>query len=70
MYLIYAPGPTDPVRPFGRCTMKKVLFKKLENSQENTYTGVSLIMIYRLEDCNFIINESPIQMFSLMLCNF
>ena len=25
--------------------MKKILLKKLQNSQENTYTGVSLIMV-------------------------
>ena len=45
----------------------KMFFKILQNSREDTCAGVSHLESCLLKGCNFIIKETPAQMFS---CKF
>ena len=51
---------------------KKVTLKVLQNSQENTCTGVSFLIklqaLCKLETCNFIKKEFPVHVFFCKFC--
>ena len=49
------------------CSVKKVFFEVLQNSQENTCASVSLLVKLHPQACNFIKNETLAQVFS---CEF
>ena len=51
-----------------RCSVKKVFWKILQNSQENTYTRVSFLKKLQPRVCNFIKKEALVQMFSSEYC--
>ena len=50
-----------------RCSVKKVLLKISQNSQENTCARASFLIKLQTETCNFIIIETLPQVFS---CEF
>ena len=49
------------------CSVKKVFFEVLQNSQENTCASVSLLVKLQPQTCNFIKKETLAQVFS---CEF
>ena len=51
-----------------RCTVKKVLLKISQNSQENTCARVSFLIKLQAEACNFIKKETLAQVFSCEFC--
>ena len=51
-----------------RCSLKKVFVEILQNSQENTCARVSFFIMLRPEVCNFIKNETLVQVFSCEFC--
>ena len=58
----------DPEAVVRRCSVKKVFFEILQNSQENTCARVSFLLSCRPEACNFIEKETLAQMFSCEFC--
>ena len=51
-----------------RCSMKKEFLKVLQNSQENTWTGVSFLIKFQAETYNFIKKKILVQVFSCEFC--
>ena len=51
-----------------RCSVKKVLLKFTQNSQENTLARVSYLIKLQVSACNFIKKETLAQVFSCEFC--
>ena len=51
-----------------RCSVKKVYLKISQNSQKNTFAGVSFLIKFQAEACRFIKKETPALVFSCKFC--
>ena len=61
---------TENQSPLKRCSVKKVLLKISQNSQENISVRVTFLINLQAKACNFIKKETLAQVFSCEFCKF